>query len=541
MSLKQDVARLLGDLDSDEYSIRQRAIARLDEWVERPELAEPLANEVQRLLLRPELSFEVRWQLRRVAARLPEVTPESPRPIAPKEIDRVVRQLDDDTYAVRLGAGRRLQWILGHPKNAVPTMTRIKRRLADATVSDDARGQLQKALETARGAWLLSDPQQWQLAEVSQQQVARWVGQLVEGRESARRAAEEELRDVLAYDDRVAEVRQILEARQKGAGLRPEAAEAVKRLLELTRPAMVAEYWSQHRHLGEQHLLVGVPSTSARSIRPSHFDAIDDRVAHCVSGSNLSPGDYPVGVAIPHPNQENAFFRLVNLPNPRRRMAYAHQAKIGDEVRLRGISRRTLSRYLDEKLSIGERELVMFVQLDAKEVSRFAAEYFFAVEDEQLAPTGPRRLGGRPSRFGLLCGQLAQFGTAEAVPGLLKAIDQGRLLPPTSVAPYRLHWMAVMAIAERDPWPDVEDWLAETVGRDVLLVEGDVDGPQLGATAAGILLKRHDRLPARFSLEPAPAAELKRLSIDGYRFSSEDTRTQVIAWWEEEKERGKQP
>ena len=282
---------------------------------------------------------------------------------------------------------------------------------------------------------------------------------------------------------------------------------------------------------------------SAASTRPSHFDAIDDDVAHCVSGSNLSLGDYPVGAAIPHPGSrsENAFFHLVNLPNPRRRMAYTYQAKIDDGVRLKSLSQRTLTRFLDEKIPLGEPELAMLAQLDAGEVSRFAAKYFFVVEDAQLPPSGRRRLGGRPSRFGLLCGQLATFGTHESIPGLIKAIDGRRFLPPTSIAPYRMHWMAAMAIAMRDPWPEVDAWLADTIRRDVILVEGDADGPQLGATAAGILIERHDRQPGNFQLRPTPAADLMRLAIDGYRFPSEEARTKVLAWWEDEKNRKKQP
>jgi len=63
---------------------------------------------------------------------------------------------------------------------------------------------------------------------------------------------------------------------------------------------------------------------SPGGVRPTHFDRCDDRSAHYVSGNSLSPGDYPVGVAFSHPRQENAFFDLVNLPTPRRRMAYPY-------------------------------------------------------------------------------------------------------------------------------------------------------------------------------------------------------------------------
>jgi len=545
--LHNEFSRLLAELDSDEYSVRRQAATRLGELVEQPELGEALAAEFQRVLTRPDVSFEVRWQLERFAAKLPPPPRDRPTAVAPEEFDRVLRQLDDDSYAVRLGAGRRLEWLLGHPQNAVPMLVHIKRRLADRGLSDATRRQLERALDVARGAWLASDPAKWDLPEISREQIAGWVDELAalpeSGRESVGRSglhvAEQELRDVLARDQYVPTVKELVEARLEGGSLAPAARTALKRLADLTRPAMVAEYWTDGRHEGEQHLLVGVPSMTERSIRPSHFDRIDDETAHCVSGSNLSPGDYPVGVAIPHPNQESAIFHLVNLPNPRRRMAYTYQSKTDDAVRLRELSRRTLDRFLEEKIPLDEAELVMLAQLDADEVSRFAPKYFFAVEDEQLPPSGRRRLGGRPSRFGMLCGELAVRGTHEAVPGLVRAIDRGRFLPPTSMAPYRMHWLAALAIALRDPWPEVDDWLAETVQRDVILVEGDADGPQLGATAAGILLERHDRQPSSFDLEPAPAPELLRLAIDGYRFSAQQARKKVLDWWQGEKDRKK--
>jgi len=547
-SLHEEVTRLLAELDSEEYSVRRQAATRLGELVEQPELGEALAAEFQRVLMQAEVSFEVRWHLERFAAKLPPPPRDPPTAVAPEELDRVLQQLDDDSYAVRLGAGRRLEWLLGHPHNAVPMLVHIKRRLADRELSNATHRQLERALDVARGAWLASDPAGWDLPEISRQQIVAWVDEVAalqgsEGENAARpglHLAERELRDVLARDEYVSLVKELIEARLEGGLLDPAARTALKRLVDLTRPAMVAEYWTDGRHEGEQHLLVGVPSMTERSIRPSHFDRIDDETAHCVSGSNLNGGeDYPVGVAIPHPHQESAIFHLVNLPNPRRRMAYTYQSKADDAVRLRALSRRTLDRFLKDKIPLGEAELVMLAQLDADEVSRFVPKYFFTVEDEQLPPSGRRRLGGRPSRFGMLCGELAVRGTHEALPGLQRAIDQGRFLPPTSLAPYRMHWLAAMAIALRDPWPEVDDWLAETLRRDVILVEGDPDGPQLGATAAAVLLERGDRQPSSFDLKPAPAAELLRLAIDGYRFSGEEARKKVLDWWQGEKDRKK--
>jgi hypothetical protein len=460
--IRAEVARLLAELDSDQFEVRRRAAARLEALVARPELGRLLSAEFQRALADLEVSFEVRWHLKRWCRQLPEIPPETVADVSPEEIDQLVRKLDDDAYAVRLGATGRLESLL---------------------FQDEHLPQVTKALRS-----YLAGP------------------------------------------------------------LDAETAARVEKLLQLTRPAMVAEYWEGRRHLGEQHLWIGVPSMSPGAVRPSHFDRIDDQVARCVSGSNLSPGDYPVGVAIPHPNRPTAIFHLVNLPTPRRRMAYKLHVQTDHLKRLAELSRRTLDRVLAERRELSERELIMLAQLDPKEVSRFAARYFHLVDDRQLPPTEPdarspgHRIGGRPSRFGMICRQLAADGTNEAIQGLLEAINQNRFLPPTSSAPHRYHWLAALSIATRDPWPKADDWLATLIGRKDSLVEGRPDGPELGATAAGLLLKRHQQQPARFRLQPAAfpsdgrgtGARGQGLAIEGYRFPSAEARKEVQQWWQQE-------
>ena len=303
---------------------------------------------------------------------------------------------------------------------------------------------------------------------------------------------------------------------------------------------MVAEYWYGRRHTTEQHLLVGVPSQAPIATRPSHFDRIDDRTAHCVSGNTLSPGDYPVGVAFPSPRPPNGFFHLVNLPTPRRRMAYTHYVRTDESERLAALSRRTLERMLARKSELSVPEVLMLAQLDPREVSRFAGEYFHLVGDRHLLSADPMAAmwhdprQGRPSRFGMICAQLAVDGTKEATPGLLKAINKDRFLPPSSSAPYRLHWLAALAIAKRDPWPSADTWLAGSISRNEPLVEGRADGPESGATAAGLLLGRHRQRPGRFDLLPVPEPLLLRVGVEGYRFGSADAPRKIQFWWKQE-------
>lgn len=454
------VAGLLVELDSDDYEVRRRAAAALEELIARPELGDLLAAEFHRVLVRRDVSFEVRWHLQRWARRLPRIAPEPHEGLSADELDRLIRQLDDDSYSARLGALKRLRWLLGRDEH-VPLLTEAIQSRLDGTAGGSADGPA-------------------------------------------------------------------------GGPIDASVAVELRKLLQLTRPAMVAEYWRAGHHLAEQHLLIGVPSLGEGARRPSHFDRIDDNLAHCVSGNNLSPGDYPVGVAFPHPTQPGAFFHLVNLSTPARRMAYRREVQSPQARRLAEISRRTLRRMLAEKQKLDGPELTMLSQLDSKEVSRFAGEYFRLVRDEQLVQPSTGASSGLPSRFGMICVQLAHSGTREAVPGLLEAIDNGRFLPPTSAAPYRFHWLAALAIAIRDPWPEVDNWLAESIPRTETPVQGRPGGPELGATAAGILLTRHGQTPSQFGLKPAAESLLVRLGIDGYRFSTPEARQQVRQWWQKQ-------
>ena len=333
--LRGEVARLLGDLDSDRFEVRDRAAQRLEELVGKPELGPLLAAEFQRRLVRADLSFEVRRRLMRWSRQLPSPPAGPPGNASPKELDELVRQLDDDSYAVRLGAVQRLDWLLGNPKLICPVMARLKQRLATGGLGTEARRQLESVWQRARGAWLLSDPAGWDLPAVSPQQIGQWLDALVEPAASgdpsgARRrceAAERELLDLLARDQYVPQLKKAIEARLAGDLAARRRCPAASSCSDWTKPELVAEFWQGGRQTGEQHLVVGVPTLSPSAAKPTHFDRADDRVAHYVSGNSLSPGDYPVGEAFPHPLFEHGFFHLVNLPTPRRRMAYLYSTE----------------------------------------------------------------------------------------------------------------------------------------------------------------------------------------------------------------------
>lgn len=538
-----EVARLLADLDSDRYDLRHRAAARLEALAAEPGAATFLARRIEQVLVMPNTSLEVRKQLERLQRRLPKAPLPPETQVSDAEIDRLVRQLDDDSYGQRLAASKRLEWLLGNAKLAYPIMSRLKARVSAEDLSAGARQTVEPIYERARSAWLNSDPARWNLTPVSPAQIGRWIEELASpqaaGPKGDRRRAIEtafrELRDVLARDAEVPKVKAALESRLADENLAPASAARLQELLELTRSAMVAEYWRARRHLNTQHLLIGVPSWSPGAERPSHFDRIDDQTARCVSGQNLSPGDYPVGVAVPHPKDEGALFHLVNLSVPRLRMAYAYQGRRDESTRLAELSRRTLDRHLARKTPLTQRELGLLEQLDPNEVSRFAAKFFLLVDDQPMPRDENEALTPKTSRHGAVCVILAGEGTQEAIPGLLAALENKRFLPPTAGAPYELPWIAALTIAVRDPWPGVDAWLAGLIDRTDPLVQGLSNAPELGATAASILLKHQEQDPTAYGLKSSPDETLQTLGLLGCRFASPESREKVRRWWREKR------
>jgi hypothetical protein len=221
-------------------------------------------------------------------------------------------------------------------------------------------------------------------------------------------------------------------------------------------------------------------------------------------------------------------------------MAYVSSVNADEYKRLAELSRRTLDGMLADKRPLTEPQLVMLAQLDPGEVSRFACKYLLTVDDAKLSQSGLRRVGGRPSRFGMICARLAADGTKDAMPGLTEAIAKNRILPPTLLAPFRLDLLAAISIAARDPWPGADVWLAERIGDTKSLMEGRPSGPEIGATAAALLTCREQK-PANFGLQPCPDSLMHELHVEGYRFDSEESRKKVQDWWKQNSGRKKTP
>jgi len=573
IALDAVLPELLAQLDSDEYATRQQARRRIEQLVRRDVYGRGLARRFDRLLAQPDTSFEVRWHVQRWLERLPE-PPSRETPVADAaDLTTMIGHLTSPSFARRAAARSRLERLLGNPAMVGPVAAVMKQRLDAPETAAEHRLHLQRVWDDVRPIWAATDPTRWELPDVSPEEIDAWIttlrlpmpaapeGRAPEGRAPEDRAledrapterlaerirAERELRDLIMRDHEVPRVRRAIDRHIDGV---PDEriSERLKQVRHACRPGLVAEYWLQRQHLGEQHLIVGVPSQTDNAPRPSHFDRIDDRVAHCVSGSSLAPGDYPVGVAFPHPREPRAFFRLVNLSTPRRRLAYQRHLELNEAERLRRISRRTFDRFLRRGGQLDPYELAMLNLLDPGEMSRFAGRCFMAIDDEQIGPVSRRPdpynpalllaapdlpfLHGRPSHHGAICYWLSQNGTRAAVPGLIEALRRDRFLPPTPESPLNLGWIAALSLARRDPWPEVDAWLAQSITVAEPLRLGADRPVTVGTVAASLLLKRHDVDPKSFGLEPVDDRILDAFTLQGYRTPGAGALDRIRHWW----------
>lgn len=567
----EQIRAVLASLDDDSFSARQFAQTRLKGWVASPKAQAPLAEALQALLLDPETSFEVRTICESIAAQLPQQTEQRDGPISPTEIDRLIAFCDADLFSLRAGAAARLAWLSRRdPKMALSVANKIKTRLADPELSSELRVRLTDVWQTARGVWLASDPAGWPPAIVSDAQLEAWITALaakVVNKQTrvAAESAERELFDLMSRDDQVARVRAALEKRLPNApvaaDLEPvvagdtpaevqaefEAADRLERLYEWTKPAMVAEIWRGHTHDCIQYLEIGVKQYLQGAInpRPTHFDRIDDSLAHCVSGNSLAPGEYPVGIAIPPTSlspdipKDGRMFHLINLATPRRRLLYEnYQVKRSEDARLAELTERTTAWMLAQKRTLTEREILMFAQLDPVVVSRFVGPYLAANDDApRTEQPDDYPMIGRNSRHALLCLMLSDFGTHECLPGLTEAIRRGRVPGPNDRSTYHVGWLAALQIADRHPWPGIDDWLASLIEREDVIHAVRATPPDVGATAAAMLLARHGASLSEFGLIEYTDAQLPGMNFPLCRFNAPERRGQVLQWWKQRRQK----
>ncbi|MGD9645018.1 MAG: hypothetical protein AB7U73_04850 [Pirellulales bacterium] len=591
-----EIDALFADLDAADCDTRDAAAERLATLAEQPAWQSHLAERAKSALRSLDTSYELRLRLKTLLALLPTNTTVASsdastakgveKVVNSEEVDRLIAQLDDDSPALRASAAARLAAFAQQPDSNAQVLSRLTAIVDEpCDVPGLARERL-RLWNIAHRAWLTSDPATWQLPAVTDEQIDAWVITLAApGAPStvevaaAQAAARRQLVDLLARDEYVSRVKQALAKQLGDPQLNVDAADRLREVDDWTRPAMVAEYWQGPQHLGIQHLLIGIPNQSEGAERPSLFDRCDAATAHCVSGNSLSPGDYPVGVFFPHPRDGDAQFHLINLPTPRQRLVYDCDVERPVSLRLAEITERTLDWMIARGQPLSLAELAMLEELDAEAVSLFAGKYFLKVDDSLYEDGMQNQLVGQLSRHHNLCCLLARRGTATAVPGIVAAIEAGRFLPPRDEAPYHWPWMAALAIANRDPWPERDDWLAGLVSRTDVLVhrptgadtspEGDERNPDqpsdvatplvprnarevrapgalwlgayseaspdIGACAAGMLLVRYRMPPTAFGLDSTAYPPFTTFGFSGYWFRDPAGRDKVLSWWQEQR------
>lgn len=540
----------LADLNSDRFDVRGRGAEKLKALANDKDTQPAVAVALERLLLAPDTSYEVRSLCEPILSQLPAPPADSIPQIAPEEIDRLLGDVDAASYGQRVGAAMRLAWIAKrNPQWAAVVAEKLKQRLKDPQLPSDVRRRLTELREAAWVRWLASDPKTWPAPAATDNQVELWLHILTSATEHpvAHECAERELTDLVVYESWAPKIKVAVAKHLENADLAPEAIERLTRLSDLCQPAMVAEIWEDRVNSTLQYLLVDVPQFPDQALRATHFSSIDDTTAHCKSGNSLAPGDYPVGVAIPitHPQQpysENRMFQLVNLPNARQRLLYdLAKLKVDPSQRLHELSERTTAWMAAQKRCLTEREIALLLQLDGDVVSRFAGPYLLSVDDQPKTEPEEFQFGGRSSRHLLLCAVLAENGTREVLPSLVEAGRRGRLPAPTEEVRLNVGWLAVFKIADRDPWPGLDDCLAGMIdiARPISTI-GDPP-PEVGATAAAMLLTRHGENLSDFGVAEVTDQELRGLGVPASRFTTPAARQQVIEWWQRRKEKPKTP
>ncbi len=544
----ESVEALVRRLGDDNFFIRQQAAADLDQLLADAATQHQLADELRALWLDPALPVEVRERLEPLIRGLPQAVRILPSQPAPERVAWWLEQLGSSQPSARMAAEAELDLLLEDARNPGPLLVAIQQRLCDPELGAADLARLEPMYQKVFGTWLAAPFDPAGLPAVDQQQAHAAVARLLEAIDqpgpeaaAAAQAAERELLFLLARDDGLALVRKAIEDALDVEKLSGRAFTKLRDLADWWRPALVAEIFSidgdassqQRRQSTAQYLYIGVPWRSPNQPdtgRASHFDYCDDERCRAVNGYTLTPGEYPVGVAFPHPdNSQRTIFHIVNLSTPRRRMAFDRQLagsylEIEDqERRLAEITRRTCEQFLAGKRQLTPETARMIPVLDPVEVSRFAGERFSRPIDDDWTP-----LDFIVDKE--ILQSLSRDGTPEALPGLMQGMESGRLAEISEDAPLDLAWAAALQIARRNESQAIDAWLGRQLKQDAPLTTN----AEVGATAAAILIKRHHESVEDFDLEPVEPEPLIRQRLNplvGYVFRNEEGRRRAIDWW----------
>jgi len=545
-----DTPTLIERLSSDSFATRDEARRTLEDRAAAPATADEVRRAVRERLARGGVDFETNELLTALARRFPAPPAAEQRPPATAaEVGSWLDMLNAAEFVRREQAVTALRRAIQEPSAATLVLLDCDRRLATANIAPDDRRRLVDLRRAAWRAWLTADPAKTADPPIDDARIDGAIARLRAGEPAARTAeelalralAERELLYWLAREELLPRVKTGLETALDDPTIAAADQAVVTRLLDWTRPAMVAEIWKEGQFGTQQHLLIGVPNQPPGAPRASHFDRCDEKTAHCVSGNTLKEGDYPVGIYFPYMSNmgDDLQFHLVNLPTARRRLRYdqevpidvsAEEARRIQAARRAEITRRTVDFYLARKQLLSGREVDMLPYLDEVEAARLVGPYLLGVDDQRLDVQSPTAFGNG-SRHGLFCTVVAIAGAAEAGPGLVAGLEKGRVMPPTDHSPYRMDWVAVLTLCRRTPWPGAEDWLAKQIDRTDPININTPEDADAGASAAAALVEMNGGEVSAFHLERKTFQELMDLENPGFKFRKPEGRELVKRWW----------
>ena len=549
------IAGWIDGLTSDDFPTREDARHRLRSALEQPGSAAKVRTAFDQRLQADDLTLELRMALEELGGRR---TDDAKVPAAAaldvQRIDALLGDLESGEFT-RRDAAERVCWPRRVNRERPPSLLqRLQLRLIDGRATYDTLKRIDPLWEAAWRTWLKADPAATRSPPPDDAAIDAAVSRIVVDTTSggadavAQHVADRRLLYWMACDDVLPRVVKALERRNTAADISIAARLRIARLLAWTRPAMVAEIWSDGKLGTMQHLLIGVPNQPARAPNPSLFDRCTDETAHCVSGNLLTEGDYPVGIYFRPPEKPDTMpgpdlmFHLVNLPTPRRRLAYDAEVPLFDdertverldETRRKLITARTVDRFLAERRLLTVREIGMLAFVDPQELSRMVGPYLSNVADERPSETSP-------SFHELFCVIVARTATSEAGPALVAAVESGRIKPADDGQSLRLDLLSLLNLAARAPWRDLDTWLAERIDRTDPIDIADGAAADFGASAAALLVRRASEEPSEFGLERS-AIHFEALDDVAFRFSRPTGRDEVRRWWRERKTKVEKP
>jgi hypothetical protein len=530
---------MIGNLDDPRFEVRHLAAQRLRELASASGGTSPeeWSSYLRCKLLGP-CSVEVRLTLGAILNRLPSVEPLPEGGASMPGLEQLAASLASDTPAERAWAEEQLSWRSRRPDQAARVMAAIRRLMANPVESEEHRQRLWSIYDRAFLTRACTDKPGWPDETVADDSIRRRIRAVASagsagGGDTAMQAesSQRDLLEMMVRDDLFPRVAQEINEALQEKELTDAGRRRLTALFDLTRPALAAELWSNGEIVTIQHLFVGIPQRPDGGVRDTHFDRIDDQTAHCVSGNSLIPGDYPVGVAFPHPDplKTSPIYRLTSLPDFARRLRYLAEASDEDSIRWKRLSEQAMAAFVSRQQTLTPPQIAMLAQLEPSVVSRFAGAYLTTVEDavdQSLIIPGTQITA---SRHGMVAWQLAQFGSIDAMPGLMEAERTERILIPAGDVRIRAGYLALLAIAARSPPSDANPWLAALAARHEPCLESATARADVSASAAALLLARLGRTASTFDLAETESP-IPSLSVGLYHFRSEDGRRRFADW-----------